>query len=179
MSLVTVTLDINGEQVTAEDASWYLVAPCGCTRGACVVAMPYGGEHVLTEDAAFTELYGNAELRRRDVAAGYKAVLGKRSEAVERLTSECPHDPHYGVPAVPIPDGYAWAERYGSNRVHLVPADYVDALRVEGGRRDPVASLCFTGEPTPGDKHFWRKPYERVTCRRCEKVAVKLAGGAA
>jgi hypothetical protein len=179
MTTATITFDINGETVPLSDASWYQVAPCGCAAGV-MVADP-GGRPVLTEDDAWSDYMGSAEERRRDRAAGFRMELGRRRDVVERMV-DCPHDPKWGVPPLPKPDGHVWVGMYGSKRSHLVPGvenpDTRYLLGDEPRHADEVVSLC--GMVSRYWSTRWEHGAEQPTCRRCEgKARVLLAAGGA
>jgi len=154
----TITFEINGEQVPATAALWYEIAPCGCAAGATTIMLPGDPTYTpkVTEDDAWHSFYdgqpGAAEHIRRQKAAGFRMEVGLRSEITERMKDSCPHDPKWGV-VDPCPDGYTWAVRDGSRRMHLVPgakdrnARFVHGLTFsEAYDRGPVAALCGRSE---------------------------------
>lgn len=179
MSTATITFEIDGQTVDALDASWYLIAPCGCADAVTVVtvAPPYRITPVLTEDDAWARFYshrrGGAEHQRRDRAAGYTVELGRRGDVTRRMT-ECRHDPKWGT-AVPAREGHTWAAASGTNRTHLVPGVYDrDARYVHGATfseaydAGEVTALC--GKTA----RLWSTHWSEIgapRCLRCEKEA--------
>lgn len=171
----TITFQIDGETVAAEDASWYQIAPCGCAAGVTVVTLPDSRMTPrLTEDDAWDAFYeGRSELRRRDQQAGFTMRLGRRSD-VHRLMAKCEHSPQWGIAPTPTLDGHEWATTdripASRDRRHLVPEESVifDAGRL-GRREAKTTALCGRSD------WYWfhDKPWvkDAPTCRRCEAKA--------
>lgn len=163
---------VDGQPTPADDCTWYEIAPCGCYCGAMLAVV--GDTVYALEEQVWKHHYPNAELRRRQVAAGFTMRLDLRARVVELLTIECPHTPKWGVQATPVPDGYAWFREDGYRkrgpRKHLVPES---AAEWRSGER-PVA-LC--GIPS----NLWRTGRHLTNgvpeCTRCQKAANAGAGG--
>ncbi len=171
MSTATITFDIDGQTVAAEDAVWYQVAPCGCTCGVSVVTLSSvkGYSPKLTEDSAWEAFYSNAEQRRRDKAAGFRIELGFREDITTRLKVKCGHVPQWGVPEQPMLEGWVWAGNRAGRRAHLVPGDSQgEALKVLPGL-DALKALCGKADRHWGT--FYVELGDLPTCRKCEAKA--------
>lgn len=161
---ILVRLDGETEPRPLTELAWETVAPCGCTCG-IALAEYIGADY----DAAVKHLEPNAEQRRRDEAAGVIVRLVPHSGSFDRFKAGCDHDPKWGDPRPPVPDGYRWAEAVvDARRQHLVqvPED------AEKRWREWTAPLC--GSKRDLFEKAWRLP----TCRTCEKRAAALTGGA-
>ncbi|WP_024817061.1 hypothetical protein [Arthrobacter sp. 31Y] len=131
MSTVTITVDINGQQHDIADCFWYFLSPCGCTSGVCVTE---ADGWLTTEAQAMAFMTPNRAVREQDIARGYRAELGHRSE-MDRLKRECPHTPQWGT--VAVPEGQAWGRSSGGRSVHLVEKSE-DEDRIDWDYREPA-----------------------------------------
>lgn len=173
MSAPTITFEIDGEAVSANEAAWYEIAPCGCASGITVVSL--SGVDLaprLTEADAWQAFYeGQAEQMRRDKASGHRMELGRRRDVTTRLV-DCPHDPKWGTVEIAL-DGHAWAGVRGSRRTHLVPGSddqrYMHGASFnEAWDAGEVVAVC--GKPGRLWSSAWPDKDE-PHCLRCEKAA--------
>ena len=164
-----IQVEVGGKMVAAEDASWYKVAPCGCTSGASVVDGQDGGIYMSGEDA-FGDMLSAAE-RRQDAERGYTYELGLRRDVVARMT-RCEHEPKWGIPSRPKPDGMEWAATDKSRVLHLAPAAGVETDDHRPSfSMDKSSALC-------GSEHYrwsarWHRVDGKVECKRCWAAAAK------
>jgi hypothetical protein len=178
MSDVDVTITVNGRSIPASEASWMLIAPCGCIAGATVVKRV--SKFVLTEKQAWKEFYdgqpGAAEQRTRDQAAGFTVQLADVETIRARLKATCPHEPQWGVQPPPCPEGYTWAGTSDTKRSHLVLGEKDrDARYILGNHPytvDPLTSLC--GKSSSYWSTHWASNADAPTCRACEREASRL-----
>jgi len=173
---VTIAFDIEGESVPIAEASWYEVAPCGCTCAVTVAESFYGSRVVLTAEDAWPQFYECAEAMKRAQAEGFRVEVGRRTDVSERLHGHCPHDPEWGVPLPPQPDGYVWAGIEDSKRSHLVMGVRDREARwlicENPYRFDAETRVSLCGKSSRFWSTHWASNAEAPTCRRCERVAL-------
>lgn len=165
-----IKFEIDGQVVDPDDASWYHYAPCGCC---CGVTCTINRDGLLaTEDDAFADLHPNAALRKQQRDLGFTMCLGFRSEVRERVLTECPHSPQWGVERTPVPDGHGWCvdleQTLSRSRKHIVPGDYSDGVKFER-----VSALCGRTTMAWDGRKGWL--YQVAECTRCVAAAKNLA----
>lgn len=171
--MTALLFQINDQTVPADDASWYTVAPCGCTSGVMLAVV--GDTVYADETTVWKHLTPNAEQRRREQALGFKVEIGLRKDVRTRLVIDCEHTPKWGVEKTPIPDGHQWARENShtgrSRRLHLVP-DLPD----RGIDYERHVSLCST------DRRLWSAQWHMTDglpeCTKCARNAVDMAKAA-
>lgn len=84
----TVTFDIDGVHRPASECSWFLIAPCGCVRGATRAQLD--DEVLLTASQAWKDYYTRAADRKRMQLNGYRVEVGLDSR-VKELLVKCTH----------------------------------------------------------------------------------------
>ncbi len=158
-----IYLDVDGTPTPIEDVSWIKVGPCGCVSGVTVASLR-GEIYAVTAGQALEQFGDSPVERKRDIEDGWTCRPIRRS-AFTAGDMGCTHEPRYGIPTVPIPDGYQWAGKSESRQTwtkHLVPS--------VGWSKIAVTSLCGKGD------YFWSSDrgglYGYVTCRKCERAAV-------
>lgn len=177
---------IDGESHPLLDCFWGMFAPCGCLSGATVTGfgdMPQHGVKA-TEEAAWASMYDSAPERERDEKAGFTFRLITR-DTYKALTMKCEHDPKWGVPAIPKPEGMTWALTVGSRRpaktvrLHLVPDDVVNLSHAERWADGPpakVTALCAKKSSDERWKSEWPDVDGQIECGDCIAAANNLIG---
>lgn len=177
MSNAGIYLAIDGQPVDLSEISWYEKAPCGCVCGVHVAYSDYGGSPSIvipTAEQAAAEMWPTTHEREKYQARlGFTVFADLTSKCRELLTTECPHEPRFGVPPRPEVDGHLWAAVHDAvsrpKLMHLVPEAAVKAAqnREYGTRHRP---LCG------GKEAFWWSTEwyaldGKVECSRCWKKA--------
>lgn len=163
--MAKIFFEIDGKLTPIDDCSWLMYAPCGCMCGVSTVR-----DNAMTEAAAWESLASNAEQRRRDHAAGFRIVLGRRSQ-VRDLNAECPHTPMWGVEKTPVPGGHQWARTVHppiGRRKHLVPDIAVENYVERRYGAGKTAALCGS------EAWAWSTKWHDIDvpeCRACAKKA--------
>lgn len=172
---VKLMFEIDGQPVAANDASWYEVAPCGCTCG--VMSVVVGDTVYADEEAVWKHHFPNATLRARTRKQGFTQRLGLRKDCQELLGAKCPHTPTYGVEKTPKPDGHRWAREDGSTNgrlKHLVPGEFNEHERL-WSRHPGASALC--GRESTAWAGGWHHVDGLPECTRCAKAAKQIAAG--
>jgi hypothetical protein len=171
---MSVYLEVAGTPTPVADLFWLSRAACGCPSGVLVADLR---DKVLTtpEQARMEMASGIEAVAERSVEDGetYELITREQFRATD-MTSQCPHNPQWGVAKVDPPEGYVWATTdggYGRRtfKRHLVPTGAV------GDWRHKAAPLCG-GRSAPGPGKSWGNEWyhlaDTVTCRKCEARAV-------
>jgi hypothetical protein len=159
------------------DISWQTIAPCGCV---CGFRMGAVGDEILvvTAEQAARGMCENDLAYQRDVELGFTWRAREHRAAVEELKSACPHTPTWGVPVIPVPDGFAWAAVHCLGATpklkHLVPRAAVDAAAARSYDTGHTKPLCG-GRDAFWWKDAWYALTGKVECKRCAAKATKLA----
>jgi len=171
-----VSFTLDGETVPAGELCWSMIAPCGCVSGVHMMTAD-----TITEAAAWKAMTSSAALLKREKARGFTIKMAK----VKGISfDDCPHNPKWGYPKCPRPEGYSWAT-HGTTRVlHLVQlaesesdAEWVERVTSWDMR---VASLCGKTESIVLSwTRKWYRMDGKVECAQCVKKAERLVADSA
>lgn len=169
-------VQVGSEVLPLEKCSWVFRGSCGCAYGVAIAQT--AARCSATEDQAWADFEPNRIQRDRDRALGDTATLLPTSQAVDALRDDCSHEPRYGHPVTPVPDGYLWAATDGLNaraRVkHLVAEP---SERPERGWLYPwdagrVKALCRRSESRQWSDRKWLIE-DLPECTACAKAAAR------
>lgn len=181
MSAAGIYLDINGELVDLDDATWYEKAPCGCVCGATVAYSDYGpapARVIATAEQAADEFWETKHERAKYEALGFTVFADHRAAISELMAGDCPHEPRYGIPPRPQVQGYSWAAVHDITSrpklMHLVPDGAIEDATERRYGSDRGVPLCG------GKRAFWWSTEwyaldGKVECSRCVKRAQSAA----
>lgn len=177
MSAAGIYLDIAGEIVDLDDASWYEKAPCGCVCGVTVAYSDYGSgpaRVIATAEQAINQFWETKREREKYEGLGFTVFADRRDKCRELLVTDCPHEPRFGVPPRPQVEGYSWAAVHDAvarpKLMHLVPDGAIEDATERRFGSDRGTPLCG------GTRAFWWKTEwyaldGKVECSRCVKRA--------
>lgn len=163
-----IRLEVNGEWYPPNELAWIQWAPCGCLGAVMTV------RDSLTPKEAWDEFHDDVskEYAERERKLGYRVELVTFEHYRTLPFGECAHDPQWGRPVSPIPDGYEWRSEDGyfgkkTNRNHLFEP------KPEGERywRNPLLSLC--GRAKDYGRFKAESRASRIDCAACSKKAAE------
>lgn len=166
-----VSFTLDGESIPARELAWAMYAKCGCVSGLHMMT-----SDVMTEDAAWKWMSGNAREIKRDRDRGFTIRMVKHRDVP---FDDCTHSPKWGYMPPPTPAGHSWATTGSSRSLHLVPLEKAEAGAdtewVEAGDAKwwltEVTSLC--GKASDASRLWSRKRHRtegKVECARCLKL---------
>lgn len=159
---VSITVEVDGKQVSIDACSWFFISPCGCTHGVMTTRDYEHNGWITSPEQARTEMTPNRAVREQDNARGETVELGLSSEVMTRMKGECPHTPQFG--REPLPENAAWGRASSGRAAHIVDerlpddGDFRSQWREPkcGGKRDlfeigryvlsdaPMCKKCLT-----------------------------------
>jgi hypothetical protein len=165
-----ILLEVDGEPHPATRCRWIEISPCGCISG-LTRAYVAGELHRTGEDAFLRD--------RPKVVRDYEMTLGSRYKLITaeqyhdtyaaQMGVHCPHTPQWGMPVIPVPDGWVWMTTDGvgrsSYRKHIVPDDI---------EKDPDPQIRVRGSGTAlcgKDSSYWfshqMRLVDTIPCKKC------------
>jgi hypothetical protein len=179
--MTELLVELAGQPVALRKCSWVFRGPCGCAYGVSIAQTDHR-VRAATAEQAWEMFEPNRVQRERDQAAGDTVEVMLTGDAVAALQLACPHDPKYGHPITPLPDGYVWAASDGWRArprfKHLVavsePRDPRDVHRLFPYDHGKVPALCERSQTRDWSDAQWIVD-DLPECSACQRAAQQLA----